>query len=82
MDPFANPRRDVGLEVTLDLVCEASFRMEPCIDFLADLFWASLIGGEITHDYAGGGFRACSCSSWPVHKILMRFLPAMVTLPW
>ena len=69
MDPFANPKRDVRLEVTLDLVCEASFGMEPCVDFLANLFRASLVGGEVTHDYAGGGFRAYSCSSRPVHKV-------------
>jgi len=61
MDPFANPERDVGLEVTLVLVYEASFGMEPCVDFLVDLYRASLIGGEVTHDCASGGFRAYSC---------------------
>ena len=69
MDPFANPKRDVRLEVTLDLVCEASFGMEPCVDFLVDLYRVSLVGGEVTHNCAGGGFRACSCSSWLVHKV-------------
>ena len=69
MDPFANPERDVGLEVTLDLVCEASFGMETCVDFLVDLYRASLVGGEVTHNCAGGGFRAYSCLSWPVHKV-------------
>jgi len=69
MDPFANPERDVGLEVTLDLVCEASFGMEPRVDFLVDLYRASLVRGEVAHDYAGGGFYACSCSSWLVHKV-------------
>ena len=68
-DPFANLEHDVGLEVTLDLVYEASFGMEPCVDFLANLYRASLVGGEVAHDYAGGGFYACSCSSWPVHKV-------------
>ena len=29
-----NPERDVGLEVMLDLICEAFFGMEPCVGFL------------------------------------------------
>ena len=33
-DPFVNPQRDVGLEVILDLICEAFFGMEPCVDSL------------------------------------------------
>ena len=60
-DPFVNPGRDVGLEVMLDLICEAFFGMEPCVD--------SLIRGEVTHDCAGGGFHAYSCPSQPVHKV-------------
>ena len=35
-DPFVNPERDVGLEVMLDLICEAFFGMEPCVDSLVD----------------------------------------------
>ena len=38
MDPFANPERDVGLEVMLDLIYEAFFRMEPRVDFLWWIF--------------------------------------------
>ena len=33
-NPFVNPERDVGLEVMLDLICEAFFGMEPYVDFL------------------------------------------------
>ena len=32
-NPFVNPERDVGLEVMLDLICEAFFGMEPRVDF-------------------------------------------------
>ena len=37
-DPFVNLGRDVGLEVMLDLICEAFFGMEPCVDFLWWIF--------------------------------------------
>ena len=37
-DPFVNPEHDVGLEVMLDLICEAFFGMEPCVDFLWWIF--------------------------------------------
>ena len=37
-DPFVNLERDVRLEVMLDLICEAFFRMEPCVDFLWWIF--------------------------------------------
>ena len=33
-----NPERDVGLEVMLDLICEAFFRMEPRVHFLRWIF--------------------------------------------
>ena len=33
-NPFVNPERDVGLEVMPDLISEAFFGMEPCVDFL------------------------------------------------
>ena len=68
-NPFVNPERDVRLEVMLDLVCEASFGMEPCVDSLVDLYRASLVRGEVTHDCTGGGFHAYSYSSCPVHKV-------------
>jgi len=38
IDPFVNPGRDVGLEVMLDLICEAFFGMEPCVDSLWWIF--------------------------------------------
>ena len=50
-------------------IYEAFFGMEPCVDSLVDLHRASLVGGEVARDRAGGGFRACSCSGWPVHKV-------------
>ena len=34
IDPFVNLEHDVGLEVMLDLICEAFFGMEPCVDSL------------------------------------------------
>ena len=37
-DPFVNPKRDVGLEVMLDLICGAFFGMEPRVDFLRWIF--------------------------------------------
>ena len=37
-DPFVNSERDVGLEVMLDLICEAFFGMETCVDFLWWIF--------------------------------------------
>ena len=37
-DPFVNLGRDVGLEVMLDLICEAFFGMEPCVDSLWWIF--------------------------------------------
>ena len=37
-DPFVNLERDVGLEVMLDLIYEAFFGMEPCVDFLLWIF--------------------------------------------
>ena len=37
-DPFVNPGRDVRMEVMLDLICEAFFRMEPCVDSLWWIF--------------------------------------------
>ena len=36
IDSFVNPERDVGLEVML--ICEAFFRMEPCVDSLWWIF--------------------------------------------
>ena len=38
LGPFVNPGRDVGLEVMLDLICEAFFGMEPCVDSLWWIF--------------------------------------------
>ena len=64
-----NLELDFRLEVMLDLICEAFFGMEPCVDSLVDLYRASFVGREVTHDCAGGGFRAYSCSSRPVHKV-------------
>ena len=37
-DPFVNLEHDVGLEVMLDLICEAFFRMELCVDSLWWIF--------------------------------------------
>ena len=37
-DPFVNLERDVRLEVMLDLICEAFFGMEPCVDSLRWIF--------------------------------------------
>ena len=34
IDPFVNLEHDVGLEVMLDLICEAFFGKEPCVYFL------------------------------------------------
>ena len=69
-DPFVNPERDVGLEVMLDLFCKAFlWDGAACRFSLVDLLRASFVGGEVTHDCAGGGFRANSCSSQPVQKV-------------
>ena len=72
-DPFVNPERDVRLEATADdagsdlrgLLRDGAM----CRLSLVDLYRSSLIRGEVTHDCAGGGFRAYSCSSRPVHKV-------------
>ena len=65
-----NPERDVGLEVMLDLIYDAFLRDGAACRFsLVDLLRVSLVGGEVTHDCVGGGFRAYSCSSRPVHKV-------------
>ena len=71
--PFVNPERDVGLEAAAD---DAGSDLRGLLwdgavgrFSLVDLFWASFVGGEVTHDCAGGGFRAYSCSSRPVHKV-------------
>ena len=63
-DPFVNPECDVGLEATAD-----DARSDLPVDSLVDFYRASLVGGEVTHDCAGGGFRAYSCPSRPVHKV-------------
>ena len=68
-----NPERDVGLEAAVDdagsdlrgLLRDGAV----CRFSLVDLYRASFVGGEVTHDCAGGGFRAYSCSSRPVHKV-------------
>jgi len=72
-DPFVNPERDVGLEA---IVGDARFNLQGllwdgamCGFSPEDLHWASFIGGEVAQDCVGGGFRACSCSSWLVHKV-------------
>ena len=50
-------------------MCEAFFGMEPCGFSPMDLHRASFVGGEVAQDHDGGGFRICSCSGWPVHKV-------------
>ena len=72
-DPFVNPKRDVGLEAAAD---DAGSDLRgllrdgaACRFSLVDLYRASFVEGEVTHDCAGGGFRAYSCSSRPVHKV-------------
>ena len=73
IDPFVNPKRDVRLEAATGdagsdlrglLWDGATCRFSP-----VDRYWVSFVGGEVTHDCAGGGFRAYSCSSRPVHKV-------------
>ena len=48
-DPFMNPERDVELEITTSgagLICEAFFRMEPCVDFLRWIFTGRALSKE------------------------------------
>ena len=68
-----NPERDVELEATAGgagsdlrglLRDGAACRLS-----LVDLYRVSFVRGEVTHACAGGGFRAYSCSSGPVHKV-------------
>ena len=68
-----NPKRDVGLEAAAD---DAGSDLRgllrdgaACRFSVVDLYRARFVRGEVTHDCAGGGFRAYSCSSWPVHKV-------------
>ena len=72
-DPFVNPKRDVGLEaITDDAGSDLRGLLRDgaaCRFSLVDLYRASFVGGEVTHDCAGGGFRAYSYSSRPVHKV-------------
>ena len=72
-DPFVNLERDVGLEAAAS---DAGFDLRgllrdgaACRFSLVDLYRASFVGAEVTHNCAGGGFRAYSCSSRPVHKV-------------
>ena len=68
-----NLERDVGLEAAASdagsdlrgLLWDGA----ACRFSLVDLYRASFAGEEVTHDCAGGGFRAYSCSSRPVHKV-------------
>ena len=70
IDPSMNPERDVELEVMLDLICEGLLRDGAvCRLSLVDLYRASFVGEEVTHDCASGGFHAYNCSSRPVHKV-------------
>ena len=73
IDPFVNPERDVGLEAFVD-DARSDLRGHlqdgaACRFYLVDLYRASFVGGEVTHDCAGGGFHAYCCSSRPVHKV-------------
>ena len=72
-NPFVNLERDVRLEAAAD---DAGSDLRgllrdgaACRFSLVDLYQAIFVGGEVTHDCAGGGLRAYSCSSRLVHKV-------------